>query len=132
MRAERAMRGWCVGVMLFGAVLVGGAFAGTDRLAAALLERFGGVPLAMTPALRFAVGQMGAVSLGWGASLLAVATISADLPPDQRVTLWRRIGLAVLGWYLVDSVISVATGFWPNAISNTLVAGLFWLTCRRM
>lgn len=128
----RAMQWWCWAVMAFGLVLAGGAFATTEAPAMYLLTLFGGGEVAATPALRFTVGLMGAVTLGWGGSLLAVATAGHDLAPDVRVRLWQRIGWAVLLWYLIDSTISIATGFWPNAVSNTVLAGAFALIVRRM
>ena len=132
MTAARAMGWWCAGVMLFGLVLAAGAVPGVDGPAWGLLTLFGGHAPAITPELRFAVGLMGAVSLGWGASLFAVARTSDALAPDVRVILWRRIGWAVLAWFLVDSAISVATGLWPNAVSNTVLAGVFVVIVRRM
>lgn len=132
MTAQRAMMWWCGGVMLFGLVLAGGAFAATDGAAVLLLRLFGGAPVGMPAAMRFATGLMGAVTLGWGASLLAVASGTAALPAATVRPLWQRIGWAMLLWYSIDSTISVATGFWPNAVSNTVLAGLYWTIARRM
>ena len=126
---QRAMMWWCWAVIGFGIVLVGAGFAATDAPAMLLLERFGGQPVVPTAALRFSVGLMGAVTLGWGGSLLALA--SAGLANEVARPLWRRIGWAVLAWYLIDSVVSVATWFWPNAVSNTVLAACFWLIVRR-
>ena len=132
MTAQRAMIWWCGGVMLFGLVMAGGAFAATDAAAVLLLRLFGGAPVEMPAAMRFATGLMGAVTMGWGASLLAVATSIATLAPELRQILWRRIGWAVLAWYLIDSTISVMTGFWPNAVSNTVLAVAYWAIARRL
>ena len=126
-----AMRWWCIGVMLVGLVLAGAAFVATDLLAVEVLTLFGGGVVPMTAPLRFAAGLMGAVTFGWGASLLAVAQASVALAPDLRTTLWRRIGWAVLAWYVLDSAISVATGFWLNAVSNTVLLAWFWWAARR-
>lgn len=127
---EDRLRWWCLGVMMFGVVLATGGFAATDRLAVMLLTLFGREPVAMAPPLHFATGLMGAVTLGWGASLLAVTLTTTDIAPDVRVTLWRRIGWAVLGWYAVDSIISIASGFWPNAVSNSVLLAWFWWAAR--
>lgn len=132
MTAVRAMGWWCVGVILFGLVLIGAAAPRADAPALALLALFGGHQPAVTADLRFTAGLMGAVTLGWGTSLLAVALTSGALAPDVRVVLWRRIGWGVLAWYLIDSAISVGTGFWPNAVSNSVVAGVFWAIVRRV
>ena len=132
MSAQRMMTWWYVGVMAFGVVLAGAGFAATGGPAWLLLDWFGGTAVTPTPPLRFAVGLMGAVSLGWGATALAVTTIGAELPEEPRSRMWTRIGWAVLAWYLIDSSISIATGFWPNAVSNTALAGTFWAIRRWM
>ncbi|WP_425230298.1 hypothetical protein [Sphingomonas sp.] len=126
------MRWWCWLVIVFGAVLVGAACDLTDGPAVALMRWMGRAPIDATPPLRFAVGLMGAVTLGWGASLLAVAATSDALAPDLRVILWRRIGWAVLAWFTIDSIVSIATGFWPNAVSNTVLLAAFFAAARRV
>ncbi len=130
MSAQRAMGWWCAGVVVFGLVLAGAAFAATDGPAWRLLERFGGTAVVPSAPLRFAVGLMGAVTIGWGASLWAMTSVS--LADDERVLLWERVGWAVLAWFAIDSTISIATGFWPNAVSNTVLIGVFWAIKRRM
>lgn len=127
----RAMQWWCAGVILFGAVLAGAASPMVDVPAMTLLRLFGGHAPAVTSELRFAVGLMGAVSLGWGASLLEMARTSALLAPDQRLILWGRVSWAVVAWFVIDSVISIGTGFWPNAVSNTLLLAWFSWAVRR-
>ncbi len=132
MTAQRAMIWWCWAVIVFGLVLVGGAFAATDALATAILAQFGRAPFVWTEPLRFAVGLMAAVTIGWGASLLAVTRATAPLPRETQAALWRGIGRAVAAWFVIDSAISVATGFWPNAVSNAVLAGAFWAIVRKM
>ena len=34
---------------------------------------------------------------------------------------WRGIVNAVLIWYVLDSALSIATGFWLNIVPNTLL-----------
>lgn len=113
-------------------VLAFGAFAATDGAAVLLMERFGDTPAPMTRELSFAVGLMGAVTIGGDASLLAVAATSGEMAPDQRLILWRRIGGAVVAWFVIDSGISIATGFWPNAVSNAVLTGAFFAIVRRV
>jgi hypothetical protein len=38
---------------------------------------------------------------------------------------WRGLSRAVLIWFVVDSVLSVATGFPLNAVSNAVFVALF-------
>ena len=127
---NRGMLLWCGGVIVFGGVLAAGAFAPTDAPAMALLRLFGGHPPLLTTELRFAVGLMGAVSLGWGATLMAVAATTPAIAPEVVDALWRRVTWAVVAWFVVDSAISVATGFWPNAVSNAVLLGWFWVVRR--
>ena len=48
-----AMMAWSLAVVIFGIVLMGGAFAATDGLTVALYKLLGGGLPDMTPALRF-------------------------------------------------------------------------------
>lgn len=117
---------WSGAVALFGLVLVGGGFAPTAAATRTLLTIMGGgTALEMTAPLRFAVGLMGAVTLGWGLSLLAIASVSHRLDPAVARTLWHRIAIGFGIWYVVDCIISIATGFALNALSNTLILAAF-------
>jgi hypothetical protein len=128
---QKVMIGWGLFVALFGAVLSGGGFAGLDGPALALMERMGGdVPVVDAP-LRFALGLMGAVTLGWGLTVLAVASVSHLLGTDVSRVLWQRIGAALLLWYVIDCAISISTGFGLNAASNTVLLGSFLLIAWR-
>jgi hypothetical protein len=119
----RALRLWSAAVALFGLALCGGAFAGTDAFVAAIYRLVGAGDMAFTPELRFSIGLMGAVSLGWGLSLYAVAASSGDVPGARAPALWRRIARATAAWFVIDSFISVATGFGLNAVSNLFIFG---------
>ncbi len=111
---------WCWFVIAFGVLLMGGAFAATDGGVRFLIESFGARPIAMTPPLRFGYGLMGAVTFGWGLTVLAVASASHLLPVAAARVVWRRIALALVAWFVVDTTISVATGFALNGVSNTV------------
>jgi len=124
------MTTWCRAVALFGAVLTLAAFEATDGPVVYLLDIMNGAsPLEVTRPLRFAVALMGAVTLGWGLTLLA-AVRAADELVERGAAVWRAIAAGVLFWYVVDSALSVATGFALNAVSNTafLVAFLIPLS----
>lgn len=117
--------GWCWAVIAFGAVLSLGGFAATKAPVEALFRLMN--PGATTPfdaTAQFSAGLMGAVSLGWGLSLLATVREAIRLGPDAR-SLWGRLLVATVIWYAIDSSISVANGFALNAASNTvLLVGL--------
>lgn len=66
--------------------------------------------------LLFAV--LGAVIIGWMLLLLAVVR-----GPFRRgeAWAWSAVAGSVAGWYLIDSVASVALGYPENAVVNTLM-----------
>lgn len=118
--------------MVFGLVLMGGAFETTSAGVTALFAILDGSgTLSWQPELRFALALMGAVTLGWGATVLAVVRGTAQMPAAQSLALWRGITAALLLWYVVDSTLSIATGFWRNALSNTVLIGWYLLVVRR-
>ncbi len=118
--------GWSLFVVAFGAVLAAGAFEASDGMTRAIFTLFGRpMPDAPDALHRFAVGLMGAVTMGWGLTYLFAFRALFALEPAQAAPLWRFAVVASLIWYLVDSAISCATGYSMNAVSNTLViAGL--------
>lgn len=123
--SQKWFSAWAILVTLFGLVLAGGAFAATDGLTAALFNLFGNpLPTDMDAHHRFAIGLMGAVTMGWGLTYFAAFKALFALEPATAAPIWRLMLVASLIWYVVDSVISVATGIWLNAVSNTVVIGL--------
>ncbi|ASR50091.1 MAG: hypothetical protein HEQ21_08070 [Blastomonas sp.] len=129
---QAQMQLWCGAVMVFGLVLMSGAFEATGQMANILFDILDGPgPVTWDPALRFSLALMGAVTLGWGATVLAVVRGTGDMPAAQALALWRGITAALLLWYVVDSALSVATGFWRNALSNTVLIGWYLLLMRR-
>lgn len=118
---------WAWGVVAFGAVLAAGAFPGVDGPAHALLTLFGNLPdggaILSDRAMRFGVGLMGAVTIGWG------LTIAFLLPAISTVGArgWRALTLALVIWYGIDGIISIATGFGVNAVSNTALAIAYFM-----
>lgn len=123
---------WCGAVIVFGLILIGGAFAATSAGVHAVFALLDGPgPVSYDSALRFSLALMGAVTLGWGATVLAVVRVTGDLPERAAQALWRGITIAIVLWYFVDSGLSVATGFWRNALSNTVLIGWYLLLMRR-
>jgi hypothetical protein len=113
---------WAVFVTLFGLVLAGGAFPATDGLTQTLFGLFGNpLPTDMDSHHRFAIGLMGAVTMGWGLTYFGAFKALFLLEPAKAAPIWRWLLLASLIWYVVDSAISIATGIWMNAVSNTIV-----------
>jgi hypothetical protein len=109
---------WSLSVIIFGLVLAGAGFPATDGIAAALFNFIGPEPYAPTQPLRFGIGLMGAVTMGWGGMFFVAFTALHGLEATQAAPLWRLTVIVGLAWLAIDSSISIATGFWMNAISN--------------
>lgn len=73
--------------------------------------------------IAFAHGVLGAVMIGWGAALALVL-----LGPfrQARAHAWRTLVTSLAIWFVVDSSFSLWSGFWQNAVLNTVIA-LFFL-----
>ncbi|MGE0742341.1 MAG: hypothetical protein AB7O98_13450 [Hyphomonadaceae bacterium] len=113
---------WCWGVLAFGVVLATAALPGIDGLVRTLFVAFGGDAASFDlKAVRFGLGLQGALTIGWGLTLLPVVSHAHALGPG----IWRALTAAVLVWYVIDSAISVQTGFALNAVSNTLLTAAF-------
>lgn len=115
------MRLWCLSVGGFGLIITLGAIeatAGPTRLLLTILG--GGEPLDMTAHLRFSLAVMGPVTLGWCLTLLGATEAARKLPRDAARVLWGWITAGVLGWALIDSILSVSTGFALNIVPNLL------------
>jgi hypothetical protein len=76
-------------------------------------------PLEIDAHMRITLAVLGAVMVGWGLTLLA-AVHAANLLGERGRPVWSMITAAVVVWYVVDSALSVVTGFPLNAVSNTL------------
>lgn len=112
---------WCGAVAAFGLVLIGGASEATAGPVHLLLDLLNGsAPLITGGPLPFTLALMGAVSLGWSVTLLAGIRAAQALGPAGR-PIWRLLTISVLGWYVIDSLLSVATGFALNALPNTVI-----------
>jgi hypothetical protein len=119
---------WAGFVTVFGLVLAGGAFAATDGLTQMLFSLFGNpLPADMDHHHRFAIGLMGAVTMGWGLTYWGAFKALFALEPATAAPIWRWMLVASLIWYVVDSTISIATGIWMNAVSNTIVIMLLMI-----
>ena len=116
---------WGWAVALFGLALAGAGLEATDgptRLLFAVLN--GPEALVLNAQMRFAVALMGAVTCGWALTLLVTFDAAHRLGAAGGPT-WRGVMLSASVWYVIDSSLSIATGFGLNAVSNTLLmAGL--------
>ena len=111
---------WAWSIGAFGVVLIGAGFAATEGPTLWVMRALDGPgDLTMTPPLRFALALCGAVTLGWSLTMLAALRAAWQLGAAAR-PVWVAITVTVVGWYVVDSTLSVATGFALNAVSNTV------------
>lgn len=72
--------------------------------------------------ISFAHGVVGAVMIGWGTALALVL-----LGPFRQAHAhaWRTFVVSLAIWFVVDSGFSLWSGFWQNAVLNTVIALLF-------
>ena len=68
--------------------------------------------------INFIIGVMGGVFAGWGIMICCVAYIM--LKNDDNTFLWITILLSSIGWYFLDTSISIISGSVINVIGNTI------------
>lgn len=109
----------------FGALLCAGAFEPTSGPVQQLLAILGPAgPDAFHPVLRFSLGLMGAITIGWAITLHGVIRFALAHGREAR-PLWLAMIFGLTGWYVIDGICSVATGFALNLIPNTILAVMF-------
>lgn len=122
---------WCWVVGLFGLGLMGGGFEATSapvRLLFSILN--GPEPLNLNAQMRFSLAVMGAVTIGW--SLTFAAGIQAAILLGERGrSIWGLLIGAVTCWFVIDTSMSVITGYALNAVPNTLIFAAFLLPVLR-
>lgn len=112
--------GWCWAVALFGVVLIGGAFEATaapTRLLFGILNAE--EPFVLNAQARFSLAVLGAVTLGWAVAFYAAISAAHQLGASGA-RVWRLITLSVVLWFVIDSGLSVATGYGLNAAPNAV------------
>lgn len=110
---------WAAGLTVFGLILAGAAHPATDGLTRAVYALVGpNHALSFEPTLRFSIALMGAVSIGWGATILLLAL---DKETSRSAAVWRCVTCGFAVWFVIDSALSIYTGFALNALSNLLL-----------
>jgi hypothetical protein len=115
------MKAWCFAAGLFGIILAGGGLevtSGPCRIVLNLLSGSGDLNLNST--MRFSLAVLGAVSIGWSLTMLAAVCAANQLGKQQGKPIWILITVSVVSWYVIDSTLSIATGFGLNAVPNTV------------
>ena len=62
-------------------------------------------------------GVLGAVMFGWGVALLFILFGSFRRGAREG---WLTVAVSVTAWFVPDTIFSLWTGFWMNAILNTI------------
>lgn len=114
---RRWLDAMCTIVLLFGLIMAGGALPQTELAARLLFEWQNQGPLEIGRAARVTLGVLGGVMCGWGITLYA-AIQAATLLDRPAYRIWRLILASILIWFVVDSSLSIATGFALNALMN--------------
>jgi hypothetical protein len=72
--------------------------------------------------IRFSQGVMGAVMVGW--MLLALWLVRARVARGEPDA-WYALTASLLGWFVIDTAFSLVSGYWQNAVLNTVVLAAF-------
>ena len=116
---------WCMSIGGFGVILAAAAFARTDGPAGMLMSVLqGGGAFSFDPALRFSFAVMGAVTIGWAVSMHLMIRTAITLGESGR-PLWTAVSAGLASWFVIDSILSVATGFGLNVIPNLLLTTFY-------
>lgn len=115
---------WAWSVVVFGFVIAGGAFEATSGPIRFIYESLQGPgPITFDAPMRFNQGVLGGVTIGWGITVLLMLQAAADLGEKGR-PFWVAIAAGIAAWFVIDSALSIATGFALNVIPNlALLAG---------
>lgn len=120
---------WCGIAVLLGLELAGAALPATDLGARAYFAIVGGFTWEAAPfdapGMRFAVGVLGAILMGWGLTVLAMVRT-----PAVPGVLWRGLTLALVAWFVVDSLVSILAGYPLNAVLNAVFLATYLIPVR--
>lgn len=129
---QKWMTGWCGAVGLFGIILVGGGLEVTSAPVRILFDFLNGPgKLDLNPHMHFSLAVLGAVTIGWSLTLMAAIQAANQLEKRVSKPIWALITTSLVSWYVIDSILSIATGFWLNAVSNTIFIATFLIPITR-
>lgn len=114
------MWSWCVTTLILGVVFMLATFPQTDWAANMYYKLVSGFTLDQatfeTPVMRFTVGVLGAVLTGWGIAIIGM--LRADLSAPKVIWGWLTASMVI--WFVLDSILSAASGFALNIVPNAL------------
>ena len=117
------LRAWCWYLGVVSLVLMGGAFDFSDEPLKLLVSLLSQSPYELNNHVRFGVGIQGTLTLTL--AILCYGVIRFAAHHDMSGSLWRYLLVALLVWFVTDGIISVATQFYLNVLSNFFI--LVWL-----
>ncbi|MCY6493485.1 hypothetical protein [Leptolyngbya sp. GGD] len=119
---------WCIGIGLFGVTLAAGALEATSEPTRIVFQLLNGPgELNLDSHMRFSLAVLGAVSIGWSITLFAAIQAVNQLDKAASKPIWILVIVSVLTWAAIDTALSIATGFWRNAIPNLVYVLTFLL-----
>ncbi|MFM8520284.1 MAG: hypothetical protein ACKOB2_07820 [Solirubrobacterales bacterium] len=114
-----------VGVIAFGLLLViapGVGRQGFSLLVFSSADRISEFGSEAASYIELAHAVMGSVMGGWGVALLLVLRG----PMKRNLTEGLKIfAVSLVAWFIPDTIFSIASGFWENAVQNVVFAVLF-------
>jgi hypothetical protein len=120
--------GWCWAVGLFGIFLAGGGLEVTSEPIRIIFGFLNGPgEFALDPPMRFSLAVCGAVTIGWSLTLLAAVKAANQLGKKLGKPIWVLVTASAVSWYVIDSTLSIVTGFGLNAVPNTIYMAAFLL-----
>lgn len=114
-----------IGVVLFGLVLVVAPGFTRQLFGLLIFADAGGIDALGVPAAAYITlvhGVLGSTMFGWGIALLFIV-----LGPFRKTSYpaWLTLAVSLGAWFIPDTVLSLLTGFWQNAILNAVLVLLF-------
>jgi hypothetical protein len=129
---QKWLTAWCAAVGLFGVILAGGALESTSAPIRTIFSILNGPgQLDLNPHMQFSLAILGAVTFGWSLTLMAAIQAANLLEKQASRPIWIWITVSLVSWYIIDSLLSIATGFWLNAVSNTIFLATFLIPILR-
>jgi hypothetical protein len=113
------------GVIVFGLLLVLAPALtrqGFSLLVYASLDRIDSFGSEQARYISLVHAVIGGVMVGWGVALFYVTKVL--LANGSRVG-WNLIALSITTWFVPDTAYSLVSGFWQNAVLNTVFLCLF-------
>ncbi len=111
---------WCGALAALGVAVAGAATDATSAPVRLVFAVIGVPELRLDAHMRFTLAVLGAVLIGWSLTLLGASRVAHRLGGEHGRAAWRWVAVALVGWFAIDSTLSVLTGFPLNAVMNVI------------